>query len=61
MADRAQRARGKAEETKGRVKREAGLASGRPATETRGAGEELKGKSRKAVGKARSAFKKKTR
>ena len=58
MGDRAQRAKGKAEETKGRVKREAGAASGRPSTETRGAAEELKGKTRKAVGKARSAVKK---
>jgi uncharacterized protein YjbJ (UPF0337 family) len=46
MADRAQRARGKAQETKGCIKREAGIASGRPGTETRGAAEELKGKSR---------------
>jgi uncharacterized protein YjbJ (UPF0337 family) len=61
MADRAQRVRGKAQETKGRLKREAGIASGRPATETRGAAEELKGKSRNTVGKARSAVKKKTR
>ena len=50
MADRAQRVKGKAEETKGRVKRETGVASGRPGTETRGAGEELKGKARNAVG-----------
>lgn len=61
MADRAQRAKGKAQETKGRIKREAGIASGRPATETRGAAEELKGMSRNTVGKARSAVKKKTR
>jgi uncharacterized protein YjbJ (UPF0337 family) len=61
MADRAQRAKGKAEEVKGRVKRGAGAATGRPDTERRGAGEEAKGKVRKAVGKARSAAKKATR
>jgi uncharacterized protein YjbJ (UPF0337 family) len=61
MGDRAQRAKGKAEEVKGRVKREAGIAAGRPDAETRGAAEEVKGKVRKAVGKARSAAKKVTR
>ena len=44
MGDRAQRVKGKAEETKGRVKRETGEASARPGTEARGTGEELKGK-----------------
>ncbi len=58
MGDRTQRVRGKAEEAKGRLKREAGIATGRPSTETRGAGEELKGKTRNAVGRARSAAKK---
>ena len=61
MGDRAQRAKGKAEETKGRVKREAGIATGRPSREARGAAEEAKGKTRKGVGKARSAAKKATR
>ena len=44
MGDRTQRVKGKAEETKGRLKRETGAATGRPGTEARGAGEELKGK-----------------
>ena len=61
MADRAQRAEGKAEEVKGRVKRAAGAATGDRSTEARGAGEELKGKARNTVGKARSAVKKATR
>jgi uncharacterized protein YjbJ (UPF0337 family) len=61
MADRAQRAEGKTEEVKGRVKRAAGAATGDRSTEAKGAGEELKGKTRNAVGRARSAVKKKTR
>ena len=61
MADRAQRAEGKAEEVKGRLKRAAGAATGDRSTEARGAGEELKGKVRNTVGKARSAVKKATR
>jgi uncharacterized protein YjbJ (UPF0337 family) len=61
MADRAQRAEGKLEETKGRVKRGAGAATGNRSTEAEGAGEELKGKAKNAVGKARSAVKKATR
>jgi uncharacterized protein YjbJ (UPF0337 family) len=61
MGDRTQRIKGKGEEAKGRVKREAGIASGRPGTEARGAGEELKGKAKNATGKARSAVKKATR
>jgi uncharacterized protein YjbJ (UPF0337 family) len=61
MGDRTQRAKGKAEELKGRAKREAGIASGRQTTEARGAGEEAKGKAKKAVGRARSAMKKSTR
>jgi len=61
MADRAQRAEGKAEEVKGRLKRAAGAATGDRSTEARGAGEELKGKARNTVGKARSAVKKATR
>ena len=55
MGDRTQRAEGKAEETKGRVKRAAGAATGDSGTEARGAGEELKGKAKNAVGRARSA------
>ena len=61
MGDRAQRVEGKAKELKGALKREAGVASGRPATEAEGAGEELKGKTKNALGKARSAVKKNTR
>ncbi len=61
MGDRTQRAKGKAEELKGRTKRETGIAAGRPGTEARGAGEELKGKAKNTVGRARSAAKKATR
>ena len=43
MGDRVQRVKGKADEIKGRTKRGAGKAAGRPGTENRGAGEELKG------------------
>jgi uncharacterized protein YjbJ (UPF0337 family) len=61
MADRTQRAEGKAEELKGRVERGADTATGDRSTEAKGAGEELKGKAKNAVGKARSAVKKSTR
>jgi uncharacterized protein YjbJ (UPF0337 family) len=61
MADRKQRAEGKAEEVKGRAKRAAGAATGDRSTEAKGAGEELKGKAKNAAGKARSAVKKSTR
>ena len=61
MADRKQRAEGKAEEVKGRVKRGAGAATGDRSTEAKGAGEELKGKARNAFGKAQSAVKRGTR
>src|SRR5690349_13749067 len=61
MADRKQRAEGKAEEVKGRAKRAAGAATGNRSTEASGAGDELKGKAKNAVGKARSAVKKSTR
>jgi uncharacterized protein YjbJ (UPF0337 family) len=61
MADRKQRAEGKADEAKGRVKRAAGAATGNRSTEAKGAGDELKGKAKNAVGKARSAAKKSTR
>ena len=61
MADRKQRAEGKADELKGRAKRAAGAATGNRKTEAKGAGDELKGKAKNAVGKARSAVKKSTR
>ena len=61
MADRKQRAEGKAEELKGRVKRAAGAATGDRSAEAKGAGEEIKGKAKNAMGKARSAVKKWTR
>ncbi len=61
MGDRTQRVKGKLEEIKGRGKREAGIAAGRPGTETQGAGEELKGKAKNKLGRARSAAKKATR
>lgn len=61
MGDRTQRVKGKTEETKGRVKRATGAATGDRSTEAKGAGEELKGKAKNAVGKARSSLKKSTR
>src|SRR6202042_1911669 len=61
MADRSQRAEGKVEEVKGRVKRETGEATGRKGTEARGAAEELKGKAKQKIGKARSEIKKASR
>ena len=61
MADRKQRAEGKAEEMKGRAKRAAGAATGDRSTEAKGAGDEIKGKAKNAVGKARSAVKKSSR
>ena len=61
MGDRTQRVKGMLEELKGRSKRDAGFASGRPGTEARGGAEELKGKATNAIGRARSAFKKSTR
>jgi uncharacterized protein YjbJ (UPF0337 family) len=61
MADRKQRAEGKADEVKGRAKRAAGAATGDRSTEAKGAGDEIKGKAKNAVGKARSAVKKSTR
>jgi uncharacterized protein YjbJ (UPF0337 family) len=61
MGDRKQRLTGKAEELKGRVKREAGIAGDKPATELRGAAEQLKGKLKQTIGKARSDAKKHTR
>ena len=61
MGDRTQRIRGAAESAKGRIKKDAGYATGRPGTEAKGAAEEAKGKARNTVGKARSAVKKATR
>jgi uncharacterized protein YjbJ (UPF0337 family) len=61
MGDRKQRLEGKAQELKGRVKREAGIASENPGTELRGAAEQLKGKLKKTIGNARSEAKKHTR
>jgi uncharacterized protein YjbJ (UPF0337 family) len=61
MADRLQRVKGAAEAAHGRLKRERGIASARPATEARGAAKMAKGKTRNALGKARSAAKKSTR
>ena len=61
MGDRTQRAEGKTEEVKGRLKRAAGAATGDRSTEAEGAGEQLKGKAKNAVGKARSEIKKATR
>ncbi len=61
MGDRTKRLKGKAEEVKGRTKRETGQATGRPGTEARGAAEELKGKAKNAAGRASSGIKKATR
>jgi uncharacterized protein YjbJ (UPF0337 family) len=61
MGDRTQRLKGKGEELKGRTKREAGQAAGRPGTEARGGAEELKGKGKNAAGRASSGVKKATR
>jgi uncharacterized protein YjbJ (UPF0337 family) len=61
MGDRMQRAKGKVTETKGRMKKDAGAATGRRDVEARGAGEEAKGRVQNAAGRARSALKKATR
>jgi uncharacterized protein YjbJ (UPF0337 family) len=61
MGDRKQRAKGKAEELKGRAKQSAGRATGRQGTEARGAAEATKGKTKNALGRAQSAVKKATR
>jgi uncharacterized protein YjbJ (UPF0337 family) len=61
MGDRKQRAKGKAEELKGRAKLGAGRATGRQTTEARGAADTAKGKAKNAAGRARSAVKKATR
>ena len=61
MGDRTQRLKGKANETVGRAKANAGYESGHGKTEAKGVGQMLKGKTQKAVGKARSNAKKATR
>jgi uncharacterized protein YjbJ (UPF0337 family) len=61
MGDRIQRAKGATKEAAGRMKRDAGEATGRPSTSARGAGKQVKGEAEKAVGKARSAAKTATR
>lgn len=61
MADRAQRAEGAAEETKGKVKKETGRVTRNRSQEAAGAAETAKGKAKRAVGKARSEAKKTTR
>jgi uncharacterized protein YjbJ (UPF0337 family) len=61
MGDRTQRLKGKANETIGRTKANAGYESGRGKTEAKGVGQMVKGKAQQAVGKARSNAKKATR
>ena len=61
MGDRMQRAKGKARELKGSMKKDAGRDTGRLGTEARGTAEELKGKAQNAIGRARSSVKKSTR
>jgi uncharacterized protein YjbJ (UPF0337 family) len=61
MGDRTQRLKGKANETAGRAKANAGVSTGRKKTEAKGVGKAVKGKAQQAAGKTRSAVKKKTR
>ena len=61
MGDRMQRVRGKANETVGKAKANAGYETGSGKTEAKGVGKMVKGKAQKAAGSARSAVKKKTR
>ena len=61
MGDRMQRLKGKANETAGRTRANAGYESGRGKTEAKGVGQMVKGKTQQAVGKARSKAKKATR
>ena len=61
MGDRKQRAKGKAEEIKGKAKAKAGYDTGRGSTEAKGVADIAKGKSRQAAGKASSEIKKRTR
>jgi uncharacterized protein YjbJ (UPF0337 family) len=61
MADRTQRLKGKANETVGKAKANAGYTSGNKKTEAKGVGKALKGNAQQAAGKARSTAKKTTR
>jgi uncharacterized protein YjbJ (UPF0337 family) len=61
MGDRMQKLKGKANETAGRAKANAGYETGSGKTEAKGVGKMIKGKAQKAAGSARSAVKKKTR
>ena len=61
MPDRAQRAKGAAEETKGKAKKETGRVTRNRSQEAEGAAETVKGAVKRTVGKARSAAKKATR
>ena len=61
MPDRAQRAKGAAEEVKGKAKKETGRVSRNRSQEAGGAAESAKGKVKRTVGKARSEAKKATR
>ena len=61
MADRTQRLKGKANETVGKAKANAGYSTGNKTTEAKGVGKAVKGKAQQTAGKARSAVKKKTR
>ena len=61
MGDRSQRAKGAAEETKGKVKKETGRVTQDRSQEAAGAAETAKGKAKRAAGKAGSEVKKATR
>jgi uncharacterized protein YjbJ (UPF0337 family) len=61
MGDRTQRLKGKANETVGRTKANAGVETRSGKTEAKGVRQMLKGKGQQAVGKARSKAKKATR
>ena len=61
MPDRAQRAKGAAEEAKGKVKKETGRATRNRSQEAEGTAETAKGAVKRTVGKARSGAKKATR
>ena len=61
MGDRTQRLKGKANETAGRAKANAGYETRSGKTEAKGVGKMVKGKAQQAAGKARSTAKKKTR
>jgi uncharacterized protein YjbJ (UPF0337 family) len=61
MGDRTQRAKGTAEEAKGKVKKETGRATRNRSQEAAGAAESTKGKVKRAAGKVRSEAKKATR